>query len=97
MKFQEAFDKACDVMQEKQKGKGTFGVTPETAKTLAFLWTMLAISQNVLDDMAYIDNNNAIISVPLKKETGAKNKKANKSVNDDKPDAGSLTNNEQKE
>lgn len=66
MKFQEAFDAVFDVMSAIEKGKGmTFAVQPQTVKILAFLWSMLAVSQNVLDDCARIGNNNEIISFPI--------------------------------
>ena len=83
MKFQEAFDRAFDLFQEQQQlqkgGEGVeFRVTRGTSQILAFLWSMLAVAQNVLDDMAYIDDDNTIVSIPLKDSEETEGKKEKK-------------------
>jgi len=69
MKFEEAFDQAFE--KEKQRAalvEEKFIVTQATAKTLAFMWNILAIAQKELDDTVYINKNNEIVSVPLKEK-----------------------------
>jgi|WetSurMetagenome_2_1015567.scaffolds.fasta_scaffold00534_2 hypothetical protein len=67
MKFKEAFDLAFEIQQEKAKEKNeVFQITVGTAKILAFMWSMLAIAQNVLDDSVTIGDNMQINSVSLK-------------------------------
>lgn len=66
MKFKEAFDKVFDDHQKRQPEGVEFKVSRGTSIILAFLWSMLAVAKNVLDDKAYIDDNNNIVSIPLK-------------------------------
>ena len=69
MKFEEAFNYAFEKAQKQsEKAEEQFGVTPSTAKILAFMWNMLAKAQGVFDDIAHIDRSNNIISVPLVKK-----------------------------
>jgi hypothetical protein len=68
MKFEEAFNYAFEKAAKKAvKSEEQFGVTPSTAKILAFIWNMLAKAQGVYDDIVYIDHSNNIISEPIKK------------------------------
>jgi len=66
MKFEEAFNAAYDIENDRSiaSGKGKLKISRETAKIVSFLWNMLAVSQNKLDDFVYIDKNNNIISIP---------------------------------
>ena len=90
MKFNDAFEKAIEA-KEKSEGADT-GVSPQTAKILALIWSMIAISKNKLDDLVYIDENNKIVSLPLpvkdkddeKKTTGQKSKSSNKTAQTNK-------------
>jgi hypothetical protein len=63
MKFNDAWEKAFEQTPKSQRPRG-----PEVPKILAFLWSMIAISKNVLDDIAYIGDNNRIVSAPLPKK-----------------------------
>ena len=84
MKFEEAFDLAFEESRQRELLDGIkFTVKPDTAKVLTFFWTMLAFAQNKLDDMAYLDKNFEIISVPLKKEPTGKKSEVKKAA--DKP------------
>jgi len=80
MKFQEAFDKAFEIHEKENKKKNNvFAITPGTAKILAFLWTMLAVAEKRLDDFCFVDDNNTIISIPIKGQTSSStNKTADK-------------------
>ena len=80
MTFKEAFDKAHEVQQAREKDGVKFAVSPRTARTLAFMWNILASADFVLDDFAFIVENNGvfdIVSVPLK-EKGKKKEKGQK-------------------
>jgi hypothetical protein len=74
LKFQEAFDKVFDKERERfaKSGKGEFVVVPATAKILTFLWNMIAIANNELDDTVYLDAGLNIISQPLKEKKDKK-------------------------
>lgn len=76
MKFEEAFDKVYEIENERSQneGRGRLIIQPGTAKSLAFLWSMLAVSQNVLDDIVSIDQNNNIVSFPVPGGEGVKPK-----------------------
>jgi hypothetical protein len=66
MKFSDAFNAAFEKEKERSARQGkSFVVTPATAKTLTFLWNMLALAQNKLDNLAFIDDNNNILEAPL--------------------------------
>jgi len=66
MTFQEAFDKAFEAEKERQeKDNVKFAVTPSTARILAFMWNIFAAAEGQFDDMAAIDKNNNIVSIPL--------------------------------
>lgn len=67
MKFDDAFEKVLKKMPKEQMPSGDDNI----AKTLAFLWSLVAIAKNKLDDIAYIDKNNNIISIPLQKSSSA--------------------------
>ena len=76
MKFEKAFDLVFEAHEKRELLMNKkFGVSPATAKTLAYLWNMLAVAQNVLDDTVYIDDNNAIVSTPLKTQKSEKKNK----------------------
>lgn len=90
MKFEEAFDRAFEKQdqREKSKGFGGFKCSSATAKTLAFLWNMLAEAQNVLDDFAFISDDNGeftIVSIPINKEPKTPKGKKDKDSKGDKP------------
>jgi len=70
MKFEDAFNKVFDIENEQSKkfGQGDFKVSSNTAKTLAFLWSMIAVAKGKLDDFAHIDKSNKIVSISLSKE-----------------------------
>jgi hypothetical protein len=54
--FKEAFHLATDIMNV---------VTDlQTAKTLVIMWNILCVTQNKLDDLVYIDDNNTILPIP---------------------------------
>lgn len=65
MKFDDAFAEALKITPEENRPKGD----PNIPKILAFLWTMVAVAKNKLDDIAYIDNNKQIMSIPLQKSS----------------------------
>lgn len=65
MKFDDAFAEALKNTPDENIPKGD----PNIPKILAFLWTMIAVSKNKLDDIAYIDNNKQIISISLQKSS----------------------------
>jgi hypothetical protein len=67
VKFNEAFDKVFDTQNDRleKAGKKKIIITPASAKLLAFAWNVIAIANNKMDDLAYIDDKNNIISVPL--------------------------------
>ena len=75
MDFKQAFDTAYDLEKERaqKEGKG-FAVNSSTAKTLAFMWNMIAIAENKLDNLCYIGPNNEICEVPLKEGKGKSSK-----------------------
>ena len=68
MKFDEALGTALRLTPDAQKPRGD----DNYAKILALLWTMIAVSQNVLDDTVYIDDSKNIVSVPLQKSSDPK-------------------------
>lgn len=73
MKFKEAFDKAFEKQAAVEAAKGAkFGVTPDTAKILAFFWNIVKAAENVLDDFVYIDENNQIREIEPKKPISKK-------------------------
>ncbi len=67
MKFEQAFDKIFEIEKERMKKEGipNYSVSPKTAKAIAFLWSMLAVTGTKIDDIAYIDANNNIVSMPI--------------------------------
>lgn len=75
MKFNDAMDKALKEMPKDSTPKGD----KNYPKLLALMWSMIAISNKKLDDIAYINNNNNIISIPLQKSK-APNPTAKKSA-----------------
>lgn len=81
MTFKEAFDKAFAEQQKRQKEGVKFNVSPRTAHTLAFMWNILAAADFVLDDLAFIVDNNGVFdiaSVPLKEKGKEKKGKGQK-------------------
>lgn len=76
MKFEEAFNAAFDVARREAEKKGqVFAVSPRTAKMLAFMWNMLAVAQNNLDNLCVIADDNSIVDIPLKEEKEKRGKK----------------------
>jgi hypothetical protein len=76
MLFEEAFDKAYIKTPAQLRPKGDKNIP----KILAFLWSMIAIAQGELDDIAYIRNQD-VVSVPLE------NLEANNKKSGNDPDA----------
>ena len=73
MKFQEAFDKIFDIEKEEviKENPGLnieFGIEPKTAKIIALVWNMLAVTGGNFDDLARIDKNKNVVSIPLPEE-----------------------------
>ena len=83
MKFEEAFDKVYSKIPPEAIPKGN----ENYPKILAMLWSMLAISENVLDDIAFIDENKKIISIPVQKSPAPKSEDQDK-PKDKKPKKG---------
>lgn len=82
MKFEEAFNEIFEIEKKRSEKEGfNFAVEPKTAKILAFLWNMLAVSSCNFDDIVYINKHNDIVSEPLK--TQPKGKKSKPSDNED--------------
>jgi hypothetical protein len=81
MKFEKAFDIVFNEMQKKDPDTKLV-IAPGTAKVLAMLWSMLAVAENVLDDMAMIDNNNNIISLSIPEVKSDKKTKSGKDKNE---------------
>lgn len=69
MKFEQALEGAIYKYRE-QNPDFTFLET-RTAQILAFCWNMMAVAENKLDDFAFVNNDNTIISVPLSSGTSA--------------------------
>ena len=63
MTYEQAFNKATAIITAKNPDFR--GVTAETDKICALMWTILACAENKLDDFALISNNNSVISLPL--------------------------------
>lgn len=87
MKFKEAMNAAWDEEDKRLAKAGLgqkFALTKETTKILAFLWNMIAIAGNKLDDLAYLDKNLDVQSIPLpdKKKSDAKDKTLKGTAND---------------
>lgn len=79
MKFEEAFDKVFEIEKKRAESEGkSFAVTPASAKTMAYFWSMLAVADSKLDDIVYLGKHNEIISNPLHGKT--KSKKGQKSL-----------------
>lgn len=83
MKFEDAFAKTLENTPKECMPRGDDNIP----KILAFLWSMLAVSKKELDDIAYIDNNKNIVSIPLQKSSKATagKKSATKKSDDKKP------------
>jgi len=82
MKFSDAFDEVWNKIPKNAIPKGDRNIP----KVLAFLWSMIAVSQNVLDDIVYVDDNNNIQSVPLQKSSiGKKTTKTDKTAKEEMP------------
>ena len=91
MTFEKAFDLAYDKAPHASVPKGDNNY----AKLLAFMWSILAEAKDkdgkiVLDDMAFIDENQNIVSIPLQKsstkKTAGKPKAPKKPKVEKKPD-----------
>ena len=61
MKFEDAFGLTMKSVPPTSIPRGN----DEYPKILSFLWSMLAISKNVLDDIVYIDENKNIQSISV--------------------------------
>jgi len=77
MLFEEAFDKAYSKTPAQLRPKGDKNIP----KILAFLWSMIAIAQGDLDDIAYIRDQD-VVSVPLENLKEKKEVKKEKSGDD---------------
>lgn len=81
MNFKEAFDAAYDAEAERSKKEGKdFAVNSSTLRILAFMWNMIVIAENKLDNLVNISSNNEIQIVDVegkssKPATGKKGKK----------------------
>ena len=84
MRFSESFDLAFEKEKERSAARGErFAVSPATAKTLAFLWNMIALGDGSFDDIVYLDKNNEIVSIPLEQEeTEKQGRKKKPSLNE---------------
>lgn len=90
MKFEEAFDKVFEIEKKRAESEGkSFAVTPASAKTMAYFWSMLAVAASELDDIVYLGKHNEIISTPIPGKTKKKkvkkepkSKKGQKSLSD---------------
>ena len=96
MKFEEAFDKVWDSMDANSRPTGN-SMYP---KLLAFMWSMLAASADkdgkiVLDDFAFISNNQEIVSIPIKDAEEKKSTKAKKSSKKDTSEEEKIKNEEE--
>lgn len=82
MLLNDASNKAFDLEDNRmiQSGKGKFSLTSKTAKLMCFIWNTIAIAmrEGGLDDLAYVDEKNNIISVPFTKEPKKETKTENK-------------------
>jgi len=83
MKFEDAFNQAIDKMDADIKNKNPDArptrVKKDTAKILSIMWNILAVAQNKLDDIVYIDDTMNIRSFPLSGDKGKKEPKGKKS------------------
>jgi|GEM_PF-5906544 hypothetical protein len=77
MLFEEAFDKAYAKTPAQLRPKGDKNIP----KILTFLWSMIAIAQGELDDIAYIRDQD-VVSVPLENLKEKKEVKKEKSGDD---------------
>lgn len=75
MIFDDAFAEALKITPKECTPGGE-----NVPKILAFLWTMIAVSKNKLDDLAYISENKQIISIPLQKSDTKTAKEKTKAV-----------------
>jgi hypothetical protein len=89
MNFNDAWNEALKVTPPEDRPKGNIMY----AKVMAMMWTILAIAgKKGLDDIAYINENKDIVSIPLKKsastkKTGkGKSKKKDEAVDTPEPD-----------
>ena len=71
MKFEEAFDKVFVDTPPEHRPQGD----PVYPRLLAFLWSMIAVADGNVDDIAYIDQNKDIVSIPVKKSKEPKKPK----------------------
>jgi len=67
MKFEKAFEEVLKKTPENLVPRGD----PNIPKILAFLWSMIALSEKELDDIVYISENNNIVSIPLQKSSSS--------------------------
>jgi len=77
MNFKQAFD---EEITERTKKDQSFRIKEESLKIMAFMWNILARAENKLDDIAVIDNNNNIISIPIMKAVEKDVKKEKETV-----------------
>lgn len=68
MKFNDAWEKIYDTIPEEARLRSDDPDSIKSAKIMAIIWSMLAVSENRLDDICYIDNYKNIVSVELQKE-----------------------------
>lgn len=75
MNFKEAFDAAYDAEAEKCKKEGkNFAVNSSTLRILAFMWNMIVIAENKLDNLVIIAKDNSIHDIPLTGDKGKTSK-----------------------
>jgi hypothetical protein len=93
MKFEDAFNKTFDKKQDHEAKKGAkFAIEKSTFKLLAFMWSMLAEADFVLDDTVIIGENDNIISTPVERAGGKeKEDKEESSKNQKAPKGGKKT------
>jgi len=93
MKFEDAFNKAFDKKKDHEAKKGAkFAVEKSTFGILAFMWSMLAEADFVLDDTVIIGENDNIISTPVKRAGGKGKEEKEKTPKEPKaPKGGPIT------
>jgi hypothetical protein len=68
MKFNDAWEKVVANTPPDSRIKPDDRPEIKNAKMMALIWSIIAISENVLDDIAYIDNTMNIVSIPLEQK-----------------------------
>ncbi len=84
MNFNDAWAEVYKKIPEENRLRSDDKDNVKNAKIMALMWSMFAVSKNVLDDIAYIGDNQQIISIPLQKSSTKKT--AGKEKKPDKPE-----------